>query len=260
MLAGQGLFKRMYCYWFGLSKINLPPKPQLFTLNLTPFNIGPPGKDPGAITGQGYELRSQGPAVLGIDALNINTVKWNLLWGCSLSSGKGLFGLEVFQRNFTGVHFLFLLTSCTIWNGGIDLIVPLERLAFIHRTQESKHPLETKVFAEAQGTLAHERSRTDRGTGRWKKWQKKQQAYQTNFYKSSLFCKQESRFKRNQAHFAKYESEYKRIKNSSTHCKQEQVKQISRWQGSATAKKTLATQQPSQLTVVHCAARATSRM
>ena len=60
--------------------------------------------------------------------------------------------------------------------------------------------------------------------------------------------------------FTKYESEYKRIKNSSTHCKQEQVKQISRWQGSATAQKTLATQRPSQLAVVHCAACVTSRM
>jgi len=38
--------------------------------NLTSFTIGQPGNNPDAIISQGYELRSRGPAVLGIDALD----------------------------------------------------------------------------------------------------------------------------------------------------------------------------------------------
>jgi hypothetical protein len=43
----------------------------LFLSNLTSFTIGLPGKIPGAFADRNYELRSRGPAVLGIGALDI---------------------------------------------------------------------------------------------------------------------------------------------------------------------------------------------
>ena len=44
--------------------------PNLPLLNLIAFNIGPPGKNPGAITGQGYELLSRGPTTLDVGTLD----------------------------------------------------------------------------------------------------------------------------------------------------------------------------------------------
>ena len=38
--------------------------------NLTSFNIGQLGNNPDAINRRSYELRSRGPAVLGVDALD----------------------------------------------------------------------------------------------------------------------------------------------------------------------------------------------
>jgi len=49
----------------------LSPNLPLPSLNLTPFTIGRPGQTPDAITGLGYELRSQGPPTLGTNALDI---------------------------------------------------------------------------------------------------------------------------------------------------------------------------------------------
>ena len=52
---------------------------------------------------------------------------------------KAPFGTEFFRRNFTGSSF-GLLRSHVLWNGGTWLPIPEERIRFLHKTQEIKHP------------------------------------------------------------------------------------------------------------------------
>jgi hypothetical protein len=41
-----------------------------------------------------------------------------------------------------------LLTSSGVWNGGKHIAVPKERIGSLVETQETKHPVRARVFAE----------------------------------------------------------------------------------------------------------------
>lgn len=43
-----------------------------------------------------------------------------------------------------------------VWNKGMNPSIPVERLAFLHKTQEQEHPLELKFFVEARDRRPNE--------------------------------------------------------------------------------------------------------
>lgn len=52
-----------------------------------------------------------------------------------------------FSKELIGIKFLCYADMINRLDGGIEVPVPLERLASIHKMQEQLHPLKTKVFS-----------------------------------------------------------------------------------------------------------------
>ena len=52
-----------------------------------------------------------------------------------------------------------LMTSPAVWITGIELAVPMERVAFLHKTQEAKHSLGLEVFVVARDNTHIEREK-----------------------------------------------------------------------------------------------------
>jgi len=84
-------------------------------------------------------------------------VRRSILHGANVGSLKPRLELRILKGISKELESYGLMMSLTVWITGRELAVPMERVAFLHKTQEAKHSLRLEVFTEAQDTCACQR-------------------------------------------------------------------------------------------------------